>query len=124
MRTMALAQIVALLLASHAQAAPSAEAPLTAAEVKAQIVGHSVMHGDPGDSMTFYYHPGGAYEADDGRNGRQGKYVVRADGNVCWTETTGIGGCFQYYRGPKGLRLRRTDPGHLFDLGPAKVGPL
>ena len=74
--------------------------------------------------MTFYYHHGGAYDADEGRNGRQGRYVVRADGNVCWTETTGIGGCFQYYRSGKGLRLRLTDPGRLFYLGPAKFVPL
>ena len=105
-------------------AAPAAGPALTAAEVKAQIVGHRVMHGDPGDSMTFSYERNGTYFADDGRNGRQGKYTVRADGHVCWTETTGVAGCFQYYRSGKDLRLRRTDPGHLFDLGPAKIEPL
>jgi hypothetical protein len=91
--------------------------------VKTQIVGHSVAHGMP-SGMTFYYRPGGIYEADDGRNGRSGKYVVKPDGNLCWTESTGIAGCFQYYRVGAGLHLRRTDPDHKFDLGPAKVGPL
>jgi hypothetical protein len=105
-----------------AKAAPAAAGTLTAAEVNSQIVGHSVALEDGG--MTWYYNPGGKYDGDDGRNARGGTYAVRPDGRLCWTEATGVSGCFQYYRKAGKLQVRRADPGHDFELGAVKLGPL
>ncbi len=95
---------------------------LTAAQVKAQIVGHRVAAADGG--MTWYYNLDGKYDADDGRNARGGVYQVRRDGRLCWTENSGISGCFQYYRKAGRLQMRRADPGHAYELGAIRVGPL
>lgn len=112
---------LAVMLAGPAVAAP-AGGVLAAAEVKSQIVGHSVAAEDGG--MTWYYHPTGKYDADDGRNARGGVYVVRPDGKLCWTEQSGISGCFEYYRQGGKLQMRRADPGHDFELGAVTVGAL
>ena len=113
-------------LAAQAYAATPAPAGgvLTAAEVRAQIVGHSVKSADGEGGMSWYYYPTGKYDADDGRNARGGSYVVGADGRLCWTENSGIKGCFQYYRQGKTLHIRRADPDNKFELGPVKVGSL
>ena len=95
---------------------------LTAAQVKAQIVGHKVEAEDGG--MTWYYNSGGKYDADDGRNALGGTYAVQPDGRLCWTENSGIKGCFQYYRQGAKLRARRADPDNRFEIGAVKVGPL
>jgi hypothetical protein len=100
----------------------TASTALTAAEVNKQIVGHSVALTDGG--MTWYFNPGGKYDGDDGRNSRGGRYEVRPDGRLCWTEQNGTSGCFRYYRQAGSIRVRRADPGHDTDLGSAKVGPL
>ena len=102
--------------------APVAAAILTAAQVKAQIVCHRVAAADGG--MTWYYNLDGKYDADDGRNARGGVYQVRRDGRLCWTENSGISGCFQYYRKAGRLQMRRADPGHAYELGAIRVGPL
>lgn len=107
------------LLAAAATASP---ATLSAAEVRAQIVGHSVARVDGG--MTWYYNPGGKYDGGDGRNSRGGTYAVRPDGRLCWTEASGIAGCFIYYRKGGKLFGRRADPNNRFELGELKVGPL
>jgi len=103
-------------------AAAAAASGLTAAEVRSQIVGHSVALSDGG--MTWFFNPDGSYDADDGRNGRSGKFVVQPDGKLCWTETTGIKGCFIYYRKAGKLMVRRSDPGHNTELGAVVVGKL
>lgn len=113
--------LTALTLAGTVHAAPLPGA-LTAAEVRAQIVGHSVVNADK--TMTWYYHPGGKLEDDDGRNYHAGTYKVEADGRLCWKENDGMAGCFQYVRKGKALILHRVDPGHQFELGPVTVGPL
>lgn len=104
--------------AANAATVPGA---LSAQEVKSQIVGHSVVNADK--TMTWYYHPDGHYEGDDG-NSHEGRYTVGADGKLCWKESNGISGCFLYVRKGKALILRRADPGHDFELGPVKTGPL
>ena len=111
-----------VLACGPALAQPKAGGALTAAEVKSQIVGHSVALTDGG--MTWYWNPGGKYDADDGRNGRRGSYTVQADGKLCWKESTGVAGCFQYFRQGKDVKVRRADPGHDFELGAVKIGPL
>lgn len=108
--------------AAQPKAPAAAAGTLTAAEVKSQIVGHSVTLEDGG--MTWYYNPGGKYDADDGRNARGGTYVVRPDGRLCWNDNAGVSGCFQYYRKGGKLQARRADPGNDFELGALKVGPL
>jgi len=116
-----------LMALGWADTAPAQSAPvvLNAAQVNTQIVGHKVTSEDPSDGgMTWYYMPGGKYDADDGRNSRGGTYVVRPDGRLCWTEGSGIKGCFQYYRQAGKLRIRRADPDNKFELGAVKVGPL
>jgi hypothetical protein len=95
---------------------------LTAAEVRRQIVGHRVAAEDGG--MSWYYYPNGKYDGDDGRNARGGTYVVRPDGRLCWNDSVGVSGCFQYYRKAGKLQVRRADPGHDFELGAVTVGPL
>ena len=112
---------LAVLLVAPVQAAPAAGV-LTAAKVRAQIVSHSVTAED--GAMTWYYYPTGKYDGDDGRNSRGGTYAVRPDGRLCWTENSGISGCFQYYRKAGKLQLRRADPDNKFELGAVKVGPL
>jgi hypothetical protein len=121
---LAIGLVVLALAAPAAAQAPKAAAGgvLTAAEVKSQIVGHSVALQDGG--MTWYYNPGGKYDADDGRNARGGTYQVRPDGRLCWNDNAGVSGCFQYYRKAGKLHARRADPGHDFELGALKVGPL
>ena len=74
--------------------------------------------------MTWFYNPGGLYDADDGRNGRSGTYVVRPNGHLCWRESTGVAGCFQFYRQGPTMRIRRVDAGRNDDLGAVTVGPL
>jgi len=115
--------------ASHAAETPKAPAAasgiLTAQQVKSQIVGHSVSLKDDEDGgMTWYFNADGQYSADDGRNGRQGRYTVQPDGKLCWTESTGVKGCFQYYRNGGVLKLRRADPGHSMELGVVTIGKL
>lgn len=122
----------AVMLTSGFQAAPRAPRPaaaaspaggvLSAAEVNRLIVGHSVALTDGG--MTWYFNPGGKYDGDDGRNARGGTYLVRPDGRLCWSDNTGVSGCFQYYRKGGALMVRRADPGHDFELGQVKTGPL
>ncbi|HEY9217174.1 MAG TPA: hypothetical protein VIO94_03935 [Phenylobacterium sp.] len=110
-------------MAGQALAAPPPSgASLSAAEVKAQVVGHSVALADGG--MTWYFNANGQYDADDGRNGRSGRFVVQADGRLCWTESTGVAGCFQYYRKSGKLMVRRADPGHSTELGAVTLGAL
>jgi hypothetical protein len=121
LRTKLCAGLILALLAIAAQAAPPIAGALSAAEVKAKIVGHSVVNDDK--TMTWYYHPGGKYEGDDG-NSHEGTYTIGADGRLCWKENNGISGCFLYVRKGKGLVLRRADPGHDFELGPVTIGPL
>ena len=118
------AALLTALIALAGTAASAAPLPgsLTAAEVRAQIVGHSVVNSDK--TMTWYYHPGGKLEGGDGRNYHAGTYVVQADGRLCWKENDGMAGCFQYVRKGKALILHRVDPGHQFELGPVTVGPL
>jgi hypothetical protein len=106
---------------ASAVSAPTAGV-LTAAEVRRQIVGHRVAAEDGG--MSWYYHPNGKYDGDDGRNARGGTYAVRPDGRLCWTDNASISGCFQYYRKAGKLQVRRADPGHDFELGAVTVGPL
>lgn len=117
--SLAVASLFAALPASAAQAQTAGA--LTGAEVRAQIAGHSVANAD--GSMTWYYRPDGQYAADDGRMARNGTYTVAPDGRLCWRDNTGAG-CFQYVRQGKTLILKRVDPGHEFELGPVKVGPL
>jgi hypothetical protein len=107
---------------SRAEAQAVGLGGLAAAEVRSQIVGHSVALSDGG--MTWYFNPGGRYDADDGRNARSGSYAVRPDGRLCWTESTGVSGCFQYYRKGGRLFVKRADPGHDFELGAVVVGKL
>lgn len=113
--------LLALGSAAAALAQPAASV-LTSAQVNAQIVGHKVEADD--GAMTWYYNKGGKYDADDGRNARGGTYAVRADGRLCWTENSGIKGCFQYYRQGGKLHARRADPDNRFEIGVVKVGPL
>lgn len=115
----AFASIAGLPVAGLAAPAPGV---LSAAEVRAEIVGHRVEAEDGG--MTWSYGKGGKYDADDGRNARGGTYAVQADGRLCWTEASGIKGCFQYYRQGGKLNIRRADPDNRFEVGAVKVGPL
>ena len=115
--------------ASHAaetsKAPAASSAILTAQQVKSQIVGHSVSLKDDGNGgMTWYFNTDGRYDADDGRNGRSGRYTVQPDGKLCWTESTGVKGCFQYYRAGSVLKLRRAAPGHAMELGVVTIGKL
>ena len=105
------------------EAAPAAaESMLSAAEVRGSVVGHSVALADGG--MTWYFSADGTYDADDGRVSRSGKFSVQPDGRLCWTESTGIDGCFQYYRTGGKLMVRRADPGHDTELGAVTLGNL
>ena len=113
--------LMALGLAGTALAQPAAGV-FTAAQVNAQIVGHKVEAED--GAMTWYYNKGGKYDGDDGRNSRGGTYVVQPDGRLCWTENSGVKGCFQYYRQGGKLNVRRADPDNKSELGAVKVGPL
>ena len=126
MKTLAAALLAGAVigLGAYPAVAQPAAGVLTAAQVNAQIVGHKVWSEDADGAMTWYYNKGGKYEADDGRNSRGGTYVVRPDGRLCWTENSGIKGCFQYYRQGGQLRVRRADPDNKFEVGPVKVGPL
>jgi hypothetical protein len=117
-----LALTLLALAAAPALAQTGAGGALSAAEVNSQIVGHSVALEDGG--MTWYFNPGGRYDADDGRNARGGSYQVRPDGRLCWSDNAGVSGCFRYYRKGGKLHVRRADPGHDFELGAVKVGPL
>ena len=119
--TVARLAAVLALFATPALAGPAPGA-LTAAEVNAQVVGHSVALED--GSFTWYYNKGGKYDADDGRVARSGTYQVRPDGRLCWNDNTGVSGCFQYYRQAGKLHARRADPGNSFELGAVKFGPL
>jgi hypothetical protein len=108
--------------AKPASSVATASSTLSAAEVKAQIVGYSVALADGG--MTWFFNKNGSYDADDGRNGRAGTFTVQQDGKLCWNESTGIKGCFQYYRKGGKLLVRRADPGHSTELGAVALGPL
>ncbi len=120
-RTIRLILLLAATSQTGAQAAPPLGA-LTAAEVKAQVVGHSVAYAD--GSATWWYRPNGRFEADDGRTGQEGTYVVGVDGRLCWKQSNGIAGCFLFVRKGKALIQRRADSGHDFELGAVTLGPL
>jgi len=120
----ALAGSLMALAAGAGAVAQPASAVLSAAQVNAQIVGHKVTSADPDGGMTWYYMAGGKYDADDGRNSRGGTYRVQPDGRLCWTETSGIKGCFQYYRKAGKMNVRRADPDNKFEVGEVTVGPL
>jgi hypothetical protein len=122
MKKLSLALLAAAGLSAPALAGPAPGGVLSAAQVNAQIVGHKVEAED--GAMTWYYHKGGKYDGDDGRNARGGTYAVRPDGRLCWTENSGVKGCFQYYRQGGKLNVRRADPDNNFEVGAVKVGPL
>ena len=103
--------------------APQAAGNLTAAQVRAQIVGHEFAIGTSDDAVTWRVAANGSYTAED-RLYHEGRYTVRPDGLLCWKESNGIAGCFQFYRQGKTLRVRRNDPGHHFDLDEVTVRPL
>jgi hypothetical protein len=119
---LAMAGAMGLIAAPAVLAAQAAGGVLNAAEVRSQIVGHSVAL--DGGGMTWFFRRDGGYDADDGRTGRSGRYTVQTDGRLCWTETTGVAGCFKYIRKGDTLTVRRADPGHDFELGTATTGPL
>ena len=126
----ATALLMLLLSSSTALGAPAANkasaaassTSLDAAAVRSQIVGHSVALAD--GQMTWYFNRNGQYDADDGRTARSGSFVVQPDGRLCWRESTGVAGCFQYYRKSGRLMVRRADPGHSTELGPVTLAAL
>jgi hypothetical protein len=108
-------------IGAHAQPRPPpASGALTAAEVNSQIVGRQVQ----GDGVQWTYYRDGKFESDDGRVARGGTYVVRPDGRLCWDDSIGVSGCFQYYRQAGKLNLRRADPDNRFELGVVTVGEI
>lgn len=107
------------LVATASSFAPSkaADGSLTEAEVRKMIAGNDVQH----DEMTFYFKGDGSFDAADGRTASNGKYSIEKSGNICWQNSRGFAGCFQYYRRGAELRVRRNDARSKSDISAVTV---
>ncbi len=97
-----------------------ANSALTAAEVRAQIVGPTKAVNHNGQ-LDLTYGADGKFDGGDGRLGTSGTYRVEPDGRLCWKNSRGTSGCFQYYRQNGALFVRRNDGGNTAIIGPVKV---
>ncbi|MEM6589128.1 MAG: hypothetical protein AAF641_11825 [Pseudomonadota bacterium] len=99
--------------ANDAEPAP-ADGPLTAGEVRAQLIEERLWWGD--GAVGTYYFPNGRYEGTlDGR-ANNGSYSIQPDGRLCW-ENGITSGCFVFYRDGGTLKLRRDDEISKAELG-------
>lgn len=110
-----LAVLASLLL--PAMPAAAQDVPLKEAEVRKLIRENEITQRE----MSFIYLPDGKFDATDGRMASGGTYRVEKDGRVCWKNSMGINGCFEFYRRGKELRVRRNDGNNKGDIGRVKL---
>lgn len=107
-------------LFAGAACANAADGALSKLEVMKLISGNSLSQGE----MTFAFKPDGTFDAGNGRTGSGGQYTVQPDGRLCWKNSHGFAGCFQYYRKGPELRVRRNDAQSKADIAKVTVSPL
>jgi hypothetical protein len=95
----------------------AADVPLTRGEVERSLIGRDVEQA----GMLFHFDPGGTYGTSGGGRGGGGRWLLQADGRLCWQAGANFSGCFQYYRRAGELRVRRADGAGTADIGPVKV---
>jgi hypothetical protein len=119
-------QIAAAAAPSQRGVAPGAEPParpngdglLGPDDVRRTLVGRNVDHSG---TMMFRYQNNGTFEAADGRRASGGRYRIEQDGRLCWQNSLGSSGCFQYYRRGGALHVRRNDASSRAELGKVTV---
>lgn len=79
---------------------------LSAQEVLDGLVGKSLNHAG---MLDITFSPNGTFASGDGRVGRNGNYQIQRDGRICWKDSSGFDGCFQYFRENGVLKVRRND---------------
>ncbi len=89
---------------------------LTPAEVRSQIVKGTLLAHGPDAVLRF--RPDGTFEASRSGTRFTGRHVVGPDGRLCWTNSFGLAGCFEYYRKANRLMVRRADTINSNDIGP------
>ena len=88
---------------------------LSAADVRAELIGKRLAWGDAG---TVYL-PNGRFEGVLAGRANNGTYRIEADGRVCWQSM--VQGCFRFYRQGGALWVKRDDPQSQAILGPVTV---
>jgi hypothetical protein len=91
---------------------------LTADEVRSQIITKQIDHDG---RLQLTYAANKTFAGGDGRFGINGTYDLQNDGRICWKNSRGAAGCFQYYRRNGQLRVRRADGQSRDDIGPVTV---
>ncbi|MEM8851336.1 MAG: hypothetical protein AAGE03_15055 [Pseudomonadota bacterium] len=107
-------------------ASGSGGAGLSAAEVRAELLGRRLYWGDDLNGVGTIYQPGGRFEGimmNDGRGrANNGNYEVMADGRICWQGH--VSGCFRFYRRDGEIWVRRDDDRSQAELGAVQITPL
>lgn len=97
--------------AAAPQPAATTNGNLTAADVRAQLIGKRLAWGDAG---TVYL-PNGRFEGVLSGRANNGTYRIEADGRLCWQSI--VRGCFRFYREAGALWVKRDDPQNQTVLG-------
>lgn len=90
--------------ASKSAGGTAGDGNLTAADVRAQLIGKRLAWGDAG---TVYL-PNGRFEGVLSGRANNGTYRIEADGRLCWQSI--VRGCFRFYREGGALWVKRDDP--------------
>jgi len=115
------ATVAPQIAADPARAQPAqrpSDGGLTADEVRRTLLAKEVDHAG---KLSFIYKSDGTFDAADGRVASNGKYRIEPDGRVCWQNSRGFSGCFQYYRKGNAIHVRRNDATSRDEIGPVKL---